>query len=301
MRGMLASYRGTPLALVAILLAGSLLAVPLPAAACSLLNPLCWIEEGVDFLTDLMEDVASLTGNVLTLDPEGAFNDLVDIGQNLVCATTPMIVLDLIGADVAEALYNNSCADPHGIDPVTLDRLRPYFMSSFASVVIHKDCDFENRGAITFGEHIYFPHGGYHPLDATGQVDEAGFALLAHELIHVLQYRREGFSDFICHYWQECGIAAEWKGEVGVSCGFEQKAYMYEALVYEDVIWDGDGAFTCALDAHEWNVNNVHSHSCVGKELLDNCPAIFNPDQADSNGDGLGDACTFLLWLSALL
>ena len=139
-------------------------------------------------------------------------------------------------------------------------------------------------------------------MDTSGKVDEAGFADLGHELVHVLQYRREGFTDFICRYWQECGIGAELSGgDAGVSCGFEQQAYMYEALVNEDVQRDGDGAFTCALDAHEWNINNVHSHSCVGKELLDNCLAIFNPDQTDSDGDGLGDACTFLLWLSALL
>ena len=25
----------------------------------------------------------------------------------------------------------------------------------------------------------------------------------------------------------------------------------------------------------------------------DNCPAYFNPDQADSNQDGIGDACEF--------
>lgn len=26
-------------------------------------------------------------------------------------------------------------------------------------------------------------------------------------------------------------------------------------------------------------------------DSIDNCPAVYNPDQADSNGNGLGDAC----------
>ena len=147
MRCMLASHRGTPLALVAILLAGSLLAVPPPAAAC-LLNPLCWIEEGVDYFTDLVEDVASLAWNVFTLDPEGAYHDLIDIVENEVCFDIKF--LDFIGAGVAEDLYNNSCAAPHPIAPEVLEKLRPYFKSSFTSVVIHEDCDFSNRNAITF-------------------------------------------------------------------------------------------------------------------------------------------------------
>jgi hypothetical protein len=248
----------------------------------------------VDHFTDLVEDLGDLTWDVLTLDPEGVFNDLVDIVENLVCAagSGTVTVLNLIGADIAESLYNDNCADPHPIAPEVLDKLRPYFQSEFTSVVIHEDCDFSNRNAITFGEHIYFGRPnpakgvrGYRPMDA------AGFADLAHELVHVLQYRREGFSDFVCHYWPTCGIAAELAGEVGVSCGFEQQAYMHEALVLDDVQRDGDGVFTCALNAQEWNVNNVPLHSCVGKELLDNCPRIFNPDQADSNGDGIGDAC----------
>jgi Domain of unknown function (DUF4157) len=62
------------------------------------------------------------------------------------------------------------------------------------------------------------------------QCTNEGFALLAHELVHVLQYRREGFSDFVCHYWPTCGLAAALRG----SCGLEQQAYMHQALVLED-------------------------------------------------------------------
>jgi hypothetical protein len=122
-------------------------------------------------------------------------------------------------------------------------------------------------------------------------VDAAGFATLAHKLVHVLQYRREGFADFICHYWPACGIAAELSGDAGVSCEFEQQAYMHQALVQEDVHREGDGIFTCALDAHAWNGDKVSDHTCAGKELLDNCPDVASSDQADADGDGSGDVC----------
>jgi hypothetical protein len=100
---------------------------------------------------------------------------------------------------------------------------------------------------------------------------------------------------------------------VGVSCGKEQEAYMYQAMVLEDMTRDGDGIMTCPLgecddDVREWNPNNVDTHSCDAEILLcglslgdpdapdycefnDNCPDEFNPDQLDSDGDGRGDAC----------
>jgi hypothetical protein len=28
--------------------------------------------------------------------------------------------------------------------------------------------------------------------------------------------------------------------------------------------------------------------------VCDNCPDVFNPDQADSNGNGVGDACDYI-------
>lgn len=192
------------------------LTVPPPAAACPWYNPLCWLEEGVDYFSDLVGDLGDLTWDVVTLDPEGAFDDLVDIGENVVCGQ--LTVLNLIGGNIAQSMYNNNCAAPHGIAPEILDKLRPYFHSDFTSVVIHEACDFTDRNAVTFGEHIYFQRPdpttgalGYHPLDAaSGTVDPAGFAELAHELVHVLQYRRQGFTDGdglgdACDSGTECG------------------------------------------------------------------------------------------------
>jgi hypothetical protein len=135
------------------------------------------------------------------------------------------------------------------------------------------------------------------------------FANLAHELVHVLQYRREGFKDFICQYSLECGVG----GVFDFNCPFEQQAYIYQALVLEDLRRDGDGIFTCPLgecddEVGEWDFDKVTQHTCSAEVALcgatlgtedapdycaanDNCPDDFNPDQADSDGDGRGDAC----------
>jgi hypothetical protein len=32
----------------------------------------------------------------------------------------------------------------------------------------------------------------------------------------------------------------------------------------------------------------------TGSSSLDNCPPIYNPDQLDSDGDGLGDSCEYI-------
>ena len=137
------------------------LAAPPPAAACSWYNPVCWVEEGVDFFKDLVVDLGDLVQDIITLDPQGAFGDLADICENLVCAKARLTLVNLIGADVAESLYNNNCDAPHGIALDALAKLRPYFNSSLESVDIHENCDFSNRNAITFGEHIYLaPYPG---------------------------------------------------------------------------------------------------------------------------------------------
>ncbi len=101
-------------------------------------------------------------------------------------------------------------------------------------------------------------------------------------------------------------------GLIDLDCRFEQQAYIYQALVLEDMRRDGDGIFTCPLgecddDVREWNQGNIDQHSCVAEIQLcglgvggslpdycaanDNCPNDFNPGQEDSDGDGRGDAC----------
>jgi len=153
--------------LVGVLVVAGLLTIPQPAAALPCwLNPLCLVDEGFDIVWDQATSTLDLAWNIVTLDPEGVYTDLKDIAQNLVCGIGAVTVLNLIGADVAEGLYNNSCAAEHSIEPEVLAKLQLYFkpsiklfsggQSPFKSVVIHEACDFSNRNAITFGDHIYF-------------------------------------------------------------------------------------------------------------------------------------------------
>jgi hypothetical protein len=298
-----------------------------PAVACSHFNPLCWVEEAFDIIKDLLQGAAMLVLDIIELDPEEFFDDLTDIAEDFIfCDGLGIPEVNYVeflilmeGAKIAEHLFDD-CDSSAAIEPEVLTKLATYFRSDLSSVRIHRDCDFDVSGrlAITFGENIYFKSGEYSPTCVgpdscfcRGGFDPEGFAILVHELIHTMQYRREGFKDFICMYSLECGLG----GLIDLECGFEQQAFVYQALVLEDMRRDGDGIFTCPLgecddDVHEWNYGNVGFHSCVAEvqlcgasagdpsapdycEFNDNCPDVFNPDQADSDGDGRGDACDF--------
>ena len=113
--------------------------------------------------------------------------------------------------------------------------------------------------ATTFGEHIYFSRYkfGYKPLFSNGQVDPTGFSILAHELVHVLQYRQKGFGNFSCRYAPDCGLGGWIAGDAWESCELEQQAYVHQTLVFEDIsLSDGDGVFTCIPDDQEWDTTN---------------------------------------------
>ena len=312
---------------------GGIVLTPKPVEACSIFNPLCWVETAVDILKDRLENLVGIVGEILTLDPEGVIEDVTEIIEDEICGA--LSIIDVAGGNIAEELFDD-CAVTHPLEDVVVEQLGFYFQSVFSSgapvedVRIH-ECDFTNRTAITFGNNIYFGEDSlgrsrYFPIcnmsgpscldvdgDGVGDLHVQGFSLVAHELVHVMQYRREGYADFICMYTLECGLGAEISGEVGVSCGFEQQAYIYEAMVFEDMSRDGDGIMTCPLgecddDVREWGPGDADTHVCDAEILLcgltfgdpdqpdyceanDNCPNDFNPGQEDADEDGRGDAC----------
>lgn len=54
---------------------------------------------------------------------------------------------------------------------------------------------------------------------------------------------------------------------------------------------DGDGIKHCDRGAYELVCTGADSDGDGRVNVCDNCPAIGNPDQADLDGDGIGDAC----------
>jgi hypothetical protein len=47
-------------------------------------------------------------------------------------------------------------------------------------------------------------------------------------------------------------------------------------------------------DGDDWADPAYRCHICPHQEGFDNCPTVPNPDQADNNGDGIGDACQWV-------
>ena len=252
------------------------LAAPPPAAACSVWDPVCWIETGWDYVWDTVKGVLQLTGDVITLNFDEAFEDLQEVVLNYACGPGPSQLVPLLSVAVSnglEADFDDSCSPSHPIDQATLDKLKLYIKSPLDTVVIHEECNLDadvvpgneapNRNAITFGEHIYFKkRQPNNPPFYDPQTPE-GFARLAHELTHVLQYRQKGLADFTCEYATLCMLG------LNKSCEIEQSAYDYDDLVLKDQQKDKDGIFS----------------------LVDNCPDVFNPGQEDSDDDGVGNVC----------
>lgn len=244
------------------------LAVPPPAAACSWAKPWECLEEVGDYLWDEVKGAFELAWDVITLNPKEFFEDFKDIAYNHICrGFTPLSLV--ISAGIEEDF--DECASlPDPIEPDILAELGLYFESSFNSVRIHEGCNLDGdytpgkRGAITFGEHIYFADQKYNPRSSHG------FALLAHELLHVLQYRKKGFADFTCEYGLNCAFGAN------RSCAIEQEAEKFQALVQKDQETTGDGNFS----------NNY----CISGETM------HEPCEYTHLGNGLDYVCDKGYW-----
>lgn len=58
-----------------------------------------------------------------------------------------------------------------------------------------------------------------------------------------------------------------------------------------DTDTDGDGCSDAVEIGRRTNPNNPDTDGDAATDCIDNCPIVFNPGQADSEGDGIGDAC----------
>src|SRR5262245_55276317 len=94
-RGRRASGVGAFVAVFAVTTSSTLLSAPKPADACPFYDPVCWVEEAVDFFADILSDLASLVTDILTVDLDGLVDDIVSIGINIVCGS--LTVEEIVG------------------------------------------------------------------------------------------------------------------------------------------------------------------------------------------------------------
>ena len=121
-----------------------LLTISQPAAAWwpDILNPVTWYEEAVDYFSDNVKGVLQLTWDVVTLDPEDAWEDIKDIAYNHVCFGSLTVVGLAVSAGLEED-FDECDVPPHPIEPDILAKLSLYFNSDFNSVRIHEGCNLD--------------------------------------------------------------------------------------------------------------------------------------------------------------
>ena len=268
-----------------------LVGISRPAAACAWYNPLCFLEDEFKLVWGAAIDSLKLEWDIITLNPKDAWDDFEDVAAETVCGAYPLRAF-IVAHGVEE--YFDSCeSGPESIGDDILAKLRLYFKSDLGSVRIHKNChNITPQDATTFGEHIYFGNSKYEP-----HTDD-GFALLAHELTHVLQYRKQGFLKFVCTYATKCSFGRDH------SCAVEDAAYRTQNMVLEDRMRDRDGIFTCPLGPWDGSVPDctrnplfVACNSTTSGpkpsycKQIDNCPNRFNQGQEDIDGNLTGNAC----------
>jgi hypothetical protein len=128
------------------------------------------------------------------------------------------------------------------IEMVMCRELSVLFDADFTEVRCHRGafarwlCRRLGAGAVTLGRHLFFSPGGWRRYREGGA---RSLALLAHEAVHVLQYRRHGFFGMLTRYGRDylrgrrAGLS---HGEAYRAVGFEQEAFRVEARVRAEVL-----------------------------------------------------------------
>ena len=95
---------------------------PQPAAAACWYDPRCLVDAVLDPIFDTVKGVFKLTWNVITLDPEDAWEDLKEVGYNQICgpglSVFTMAVANGLGED-----FDECSSPPHLIGPDVLGRV----------------------------------------------------------------------------------------------------------------------------------------------------------------------------------
>ena len=128
----------------------------------------------------------------------------------------------------------------------------------------------------------YYMWAAAKAFEVTGD-DGGGAALYSDVIGGALDPAALGYPEETPHwYFDFAHTLVQWQGGNGAWCG-------------NPGCWDGNAATAYSLLVLQRSLGGV----CIGDDDLDgfcdttedNCPHVPNPDQADADGDGIGDAC----------
>jgi len=132
----------------------------------------------------------ALNGRWISRDIDrGAINIPQSLNRYIYCYNNPLTYIDVRGLKP--------------LDVVTLTFFNTYFNKNFKDVDVqtgelaHFITSIAGAQAITFGNYIFVAKGEYNNQSV------GGLGLIGHELTHVLQYRKQGKSEFLLKYFKE--------------------------------------------------------------------------------------------------
>jgi len=139
---------------------------------------------------------------------------------------------------------------------------------SLEGIKIYFDIGGLNQEGLTLGSNILLKKSrSEFDLD-----NDNDFALLAHEIYHVMQARAHGESigEWICGYFDNCIEISDLKFKENITCDTEQKAYRFQHYVYTDLKMDRDGVPNCKLDNYTIDGERIYylAGSCDSDKMI---------------------------------